>query len=103
MDIPAIARLRRVDIGVRIHPNDSHLPPTEPFSDGPRRARDRADGDAVVAAEGEDASPLLGVLVDLLAELARHGADGARTLHVAVVGVGFGDDGRVGVDGVVVV
>lgn len=101
VDIPTPAGFRRVDVGVRIHPDDSHFA-VQPLPDGFRGAGDGPDGDGVIAPEREDAAALLCVLVDLLAELLRDGADGERVLHVAVIGVGGGGDGGVGVDGVVV-
>ena len=101
MDIPTLTRFRRVDIGVRIHPNDGHLA-VQPFPDGFRGAGDGPYGDGVVAPERQDAAALLRVLVDLLAEPLRDGADGEWVFHVAVIGVRGRHDGGVGVDGVVV-
>ena len=56
----------------------------------------------MIAPKRKHTSTFLRVFVDLSAELLRHGADGKWVLHVSVVGVGGGDDGSVGVDGVVV-
>lgn len=102
VDVPALAALRRVDIRVRIHPNNRHLA-AQALADGATGARDGADGDGVVAAEGEDEAARGGVLVDLVGEGLRDGGDGARVLHRAVRGVGGGEEGGVGVHGVVVV
>lgn len=86
---------------MRIHPDDGHLA-VQPFPDGFRGAGDGPYGDGVVAPERQDAAALLRVLVDLLAEPLRDGADGEWVFHVAVIGVRGRHDGGVGVDGVVV-
>ena len=49
MDVAAFARLRRVDVCMRVHPNHGHFP-TEPFLDRSRRACDCANGDGMIAA-----------------------------------------------------
>nr|POE93675.1 hypothetical protein CFP56_19687 [Quercus suber] len=102
VDVAAVARLRRVDVGVRVDPDDSELA-AEALADRARGAGDGADRDRVVAAEREHAAAVLGVLVDLRAELLRHRADALRLLHVAVVRVLGGDEVGVGVDLAVVV
>lgn len=102
VDIPAPAALRRVDIRVRIHPDDGHVA-AQALADGAAGAGDGADGDGVVAAEGEDEAARGGVLVDLVGEGLGDGGDGARVLHRAVRGVGRGEEGGVVVHGVVVV
>lgn len=87
---------------MRIHPNNSHFA-SQPFANGARSAGDGADGDGVVAAEGEDETALGGLFVDLGGYLLGDGGDAEGVFHVAVGGVGGGDEGFVGVDyGVVV-
>lgn len=102
MHIPTLASLRRINIRMRIHPHNRHLT-AQPFANGARGAGDGADGDGVVAAEGEDEAALGGVGVDLGAEAVCDGGDGDGVFHVAVGGVGGGSEGGVGVDCVVVV
>ena len=72
MDITTLARLRRINIRVRIHPNHRHLPPKALFyrARGPSNG---ANGDGVVAAKGEDEAAVAGVRVDLFGELAGYG------------------------------
>jgi len=51
MDIAAFARIRRIDIRMRIHPDNRNLlPQSLPYRF--RSPRNSADGDGVVAAEG---------------------------------------------------
>lgn len=100
VDVAAVGRLGRVDVGVRVHPDHGHVA-AQALADRFGSAADGADGDAVVAAESEDAAAFFGVVVDLLAERFRHGADGTRLLHAAVVGVGRGQKVGVRVDFVV--
>lgn len=57
----------------------------------------------MVAAKGEHETALGGVSVDLGADLAGDGGDGEGVFHVAVGGVGGGEEGAVGVHGGVVV
>lgn len=79
---------RRVDIRVRIHPDNCHLAPAaEALPDRFRGAGDGADSNGVVAAEGQNQSALTGVVVDLRAQGAVDGADGPGPFHIAVVGV----------------
>jgi hypothetical protein len=59
---------------------------------------DGADGNAVVAAEREDETAFLGVLVDLLAEGFGDGANGSGLLHATVVWIGGGQELIVGVN-----
>lgn len=49
VDVSAGAHLRRVDIGMRIDPDNRHFP-AQSLPDGLGRAGDSADGDRVVAA-----------------------------------------------------
>lgn len=102
VDIAAVADLRLVDVRVRVHPYEGHFPP-EPLAYRARGAAHGADRDGVVAAEGEDEAALRGVGVDLRGYFAGDGRDSEGVFHVAVRGVGGGDQGGVGVDGVVMV
>lgn len=104
VDVAAVARLGGVDVGVGVDPDDGDLA-AEALADGAGAAADGADGDAVVAAEGEDQAALGGVGVDLLGDAAGDGRDGLGVLHAAVgaVGAGGGDHVRVQVDRVVAV
>lgn len=94
VDVPTRTQLGRVDIGVRIDPDHSDLP-TQSLADGLGRPRNGPDGDRVVTTEGEGEPALLGVVVHLLAQLARDGAHGAGLLHASMVRVGAGQDGFV--------
>lgn len=87
---------------MRIHPHERHLA-AQTLAHGARRPRHGADGDAVVASQSEHAAAGGGVSVDLRADLLGDGGDGEGVLHVAVRGVGGGEEVRVGVDCVVVV
>lgn len=102
--VAAAARLGGIDVSVGVDPNDRDLA-AEALADGPRGAADGADGDAVVAAEGEDEAAEGGVLVDLVGDAAGDGGDGLGVLHAAVGGIGAGGGHEVGVevDGVVAV
>ena len=102
VDIPAPARLWRVDIRMRIHPNHRHIP-VQSCLYRAARAGDRADGDGVVAAEGEHESAGRGVRVHLLGQRFGDGGYGARVLHPAVRGVVGREQCGVVVHGVVVV
>lgn len=66
-----------------IHPHDSDFA-TQALADGERGAGDGADGDGVVAAEGEHEAALGGVGVDLGAEMFGDGGHGDGVFHVAV-------------------
>lgn len=96
VDVARIRHLRRINIRMRIHPDERHLAP-QPLADSLGRASNRANGNAVVPAEGEHAAPRDGLRVDLVAEGAGDGGHGARLLHVAVVGVGGGGGDHVSV------
>lgn len=102
MDIAGLARLRRVDVGMGIDPDDGQLPP-QPLLDRAARAGDGTDGDGMVAAQGQDQAAQPRVLVHLRRDALRDGGDGARVLHVAVGRVGVRDQRRVGVDDAVMV
>ena len=102
MDITAPAQLRRIDIRVRIHPNDRNLSP-QALLHRARRPCDGPNGDAVVAAEREHQPSLRRMLVHLLRQLPRHGRNQARVLHPAMRRVRGGEQVLVGVHGVVVV
>lgn len=104
VNISTAARLGSIDVGVRIDPDHGDFP-TQALAQRFRTAADGADGDAVVAAQGEDQAALGGVLVDLLGDAVRDGRDGLGVLHAAVGRVGAlrGDQVRVQVDRVVAV
>lgn len=102
VDVSAVASLGDIDIGVGVNPNDGHFA-AESLADCLCCAGDGADGDGVVAAQSEYELSVLGVVVDLGAELFGHGADGAGLLHAPVVGVFGGDVILVVVNCVVVV
>lgn len=102
VDVPAGAHLGNIDVSVGIDPDDGHLT-AQTLANCAGSTGDSADGDGVVAAEGEHELALFGVVVDLRTETLRHGADSARLLHASVVGVLGGDIVLVVVDCVVVV
>lgn len=102
VDVTAATGLGGVDIGVGIDPDHGDLA-SEALPDGLGRAGNGANGNAVVAAESEDQTSLLGVRVDLLGNALGHVGDGARVLHVAVGRVLLGDEVRVEVHFVIAV
>lgn len=102
VDVAAVARLGGVDVGVRVDPDDGDVA-VEALARGLGRAGNGADGDAVVAAEGERHAALRRVLVRLLGDLAGDDGGVAGALHAAVVRVRLGDDVLVGLDGLVAV
>lgn len=91
VDVPTVRSLGSVDVGVCIDPDDSHLSASS-FSDSLGCTGNGANSDGVVTTKGQDEAALACVLVDLLAELTGDGTDGARVLHVAVVGIFLGHD-----------
>lgn len=94
VNIPRPGGCRGVNIRVSIDPNNVHsLPRT--FLDCFRSAGDAADGDAVVAAEGECQTTVLGVRVDLLGEFVGDGGDGEGAEHAVDGGVALGHEGGV--------
>lgn len=86
MDVAAVARLGRIDVSVRVNPDDGDFA-TQPLTHGFCSAGNGADGDGMIAAECEDEAPLSCVLVDLAAQLLCDGADCSWLLHAPVVGV----------------
>ena len=72
---------------MRVNPDNRQFTPVKPLPHRFRCARNGADGNGVVAAEGEHEPAVAGVLVHLLAQGTVDGADGTGPLHVAVVGV----------------
>ena len=102
MNISTPARLRGIDIRVRIHPDDGHVP-AQPLADRLRGPGNAADGDRVVAAQRQHAAAFPGVRVDLVGELSRDGGDSEGVLHPADVGVGDWHEVFVGVHCVIVV
>ena len=102
VDVTAGAQLGKVDVGMGVDPDDPHLT-AQPLANRLGRTGDGADGDGVVAAQGEHELAVLGVVVDLRAQALGDGTDGARLLHVAVVRVLGGNVLLVVVDDVVVV
>ena len=108
MDIPGAGFLGRVDIRVGVDPNNREVQ-VQSLADSLLYAGDGADGDAVVAAEGEDAAAGGGLLVGLRGDGACGVGDGEGVEH-GVGGVGDmegrvrgGESFRVRVDFVVVV
>ena len=101
--VAGLGCLGRVDVGVRVDPDDGEVAPVVPLADGLRRAADGADRDRVVAAQRQDEASLRGVRVDLRREPLSHGADREGVLHIAVGRVGGGRDVAVAVYGVVMV
>jgi hypothetical protein len=97
VNVAAVRSLGGVDVCVRIDPDDSHFA-AESLADRFGGAADGADGNAVVAAEREDETAFLGVLVDLLAEGFGDGANGSGLLHATVVWIGGGQELIVGVN-----
>src|SRR5688572_20927458 len=87
MHVSAIAALRSIDVSVCVNPDDGDLS-AEAFTGGFGRARDGADGNAVVATQRESHAPGSRVLVRLRGDLSRHGGNGAWVLHVPVRRVG---------------
>ena len=83
VDVAAAAGLRRVDVGMRIDPNDSDLA-TQTLANGLGGAPDGSDGNAVVAAERQHQTPFLCVRVHLVGDAPCYGGHGAWVLHVAV-------------------
>ena len=91
MNMPARTLLRRIDIGMRIDPHNSHLT-TQPLPNRLRSPGYRAHGNRVVATKREHHATFSRVLVDLLAELLVRGADGDGFLHASVVWVRRGQE-----------
>lgn len=102
VNVSTVRCLGSVDISVCIDPDDGHLS-ARSFSDSLGCAGNGSNGDGVVTTESQDEAALASVLVDLLAELLGDGADGARVLHAAVIGVFLGHDVGVLVDFTIVV
>lgn len=94
MDVPAAARLRRINVRMCVDPDDRHLPP-QPLADRSGRASNGADSDGVVAPQGQHAPALSGMLVHLLADSAGHHAHRARAFHVSIIRIVGGDERRV--------
>lgn len=91
-----------VDICVGVDPDDSDFA-VKSLTDSLRGATHGADGDGVVAAQGQHKAALAGVAVDLVGNAAGDGRDGLGVLHAAVRGVvaSLGHQVGVQVDGVV--
>ena len=102
VDVAAAARLGRVDVGVRVDPDDRDLA-AQPLARRPRAAGDGADRDAVVPAEREREPAGGRVRVDLLGQATRDGGDAPRVQHAAVRRVGGRHEVGVGVHRAVVV
>ena len=86
VDVAAVRRLGRVDVGMRVDPNDGNVS-AEPLADGFGGTGNGANGDGVVAAERQHELAVAGVLVHLVADFARHSAGELGALHAAVVWV----------------
>ena len=102
MDVARARRLWSVDICVGINPNDGDLT-VKSLAYGFGGAADRADGNRVVAAQGQHEATLAGMAVDLVGNTAGDGRDGLGVLHAAVwrVAASLGHQVCVEVDGVV--
>ena len=72
MNITTIARLRRIDIGVGIDPDNSNLA-TQSLTHGSRAAADGANRNAVVTAQRQRKPSLARVGVHLVRDLVCHG------------------------------
>lgn len=103
VDVPARRYFRRVDVRMRIHPDDSQLTTVQSFPDRLGRAGDRSDREGMVTAQRQDTSPLGSVLVDLLADAPCRRADRQRSLHPTIIRIMLGHDLSVRVDGIVMV
>ena len=101
MDIAAFARIRRIDIRMRIHPDNRNLL-AQPFPHRLRSPGNSADGNGVVAAERQNQFSRFGVGVDLVADLLCYGRHESWLFHFADFGVGGGAQRGVVVDLVVV-
>lgn len=84
VDVPGVARLGRVDVGVGVDPDDGDLAAAEPLAHGLRGPRHGPDGDRVVPAQRQHHAALARVRVHLRAEPLRHAAHRLRVLHVPV-------------------
>jgi hypothetical protein len=102
MNIPTLARLRRIDIRMRVHPNNRHLP-SQSLPNRLRSPTNCTNGDRMVAPEGEDTAAFFCMRVDLFGESLRDGRYSEGVLHPAEIGVGSWHKVFVGVDCVVVV
>lgn len=91
VDVAAVAPLGRVDVGVRVDPDEGNLA-VQTLASSLGAARDGANSNAVVTTKGENQAALLGVLVHLLRDPAVDGRDDAGVLHAAVVGVRGGHE-----------
>lgn len=101
VNVAAVACLWRVDVGVCVHPDDRHLS-TESLSDSFSSPGHRANCYRMISSEGEDASALLCVLIDLLTQLLSDSADSKRLLHVSIIGVGLWHDRVIRMNSVIV-
>lgn len=89
VDVAAVAGLGGVDVGVRINPDDGNFA-VQTLTSSLGGAGNGANGNAVVAAEGQREAALGRVLVCLGRNLSVDGRHKARVLHAAVVRVGGG-------------
>lgn len=101
MHIPTLTRLGRINIRMRIHPNNRYLSiQSLPYRlRGPRNCPNR---NTMITSKSQDASAFFRMRVDLIAEFVGDGRDGEGVLHSAEIGVGGREKLFVGVDGVIV-
>lgn len=90
VDVARVGGGGRVDVCMGIDPDDAEVLAGS-LPGGAGGAPDGADGDGVVAAEGEGEAAVLGFRVDLLRDAVGDGRDGEGTEHVVDWGVGGRD------------
>lgn len=95
MDVAAAGRLGGVDVGAGVDPDDAETF-AKAFTNGARAAGDGANGDGVVAADGEDTATLLSVRVDLAGEGVGCMRDLVRPVELRKGARGAGEGGRGG-------
>lgn len=86
VDVARVGVLGSVDVSVGVDPDDGNLA-AEALARSLGRARDGANGNAVVTAEGEGKTALARLLVGLLGDGLVDSGDGLGVLHAAVVGI----------------
>lgn len=86
VDVTAVTALGGVDVRVSIDPNKSNLA-VQTLASSLGAASDSANGNAVITTKSQNETSLLGVLVNLVRDLAVDGRGGERVLHATVVRV----------------